>query len=280
MINPCMSTPWIEQKYVYVFVSANVRVKTNPLLCTPESHGVQPVQGGPGVHEVAEQVPDVVEWMLPIHCHSTVSPALIVVVLLPLIESTNCVPPWPTNTMWFGLGVGVAVVVRVTVGVSVTVAVPLPVVVGVRVVVAVAVVVAVLVPVNVGGFDPVRVGVTVRVTVGVLVCVEVGVVVEVREGVNVCEAVKVCDAVNVSDGVKVCDGVSVIDGVSVMLGVGDGPVGVRVGVTLGVVVGPPPGVRVRVGGPGCVGVCVATADWSAEPVTRYGSLVALSMTAA
>ena len=68
---------------------------------------------------VASQVPDVVECRSTTHCHSTVSPAVIVVRLLPLMESTKLFPPDPTRTTWLGLGVGDGVTVGVAVEVSV-----------------------------------------------------------------------------------------------------------------------------------------------------------------
>jgi hypothetical protein len=46
---------------VYVFVFVNVWLNVKPLLCTPESHGVQLVHGGPGVQPPGVHVPDVVE---------------------------------------------------------------------------------------------------------------------------------------------------------------------------------------------------------------------------
>src|SRR5262249_39995167 len=62
-----------------------------------------------GVHRVLEQVPEVtVCWPAPwTQSHSTVVPTVIVVVIVPLIESWNAGFPFaPTRTMWFGLGVG------------------------------------------------------------------------------------------------------------------------------------------------------------------------------
>ena len=74
---------------------------------------------------VASQVPDVVECKPApgTHCHSTVSPAVIVVMNVPLMESTKLFPPEPTRTTWLGLGVGdgVTVAVKVCVGVRVAV---------------------------------------------------------------------------------------------------------------------------------------------------------------
>ena len=57
-------------------------VKVPLLLLMPESQ--MPSTAQPG-----EQAPDVVEWVPPPQVQSTVSPALIVVVLLPLTESVN-----------------------------------------------------------------------------------------------------------------------------------------------------------------------------------------------
>ena len=44
-----------------MFDELKVCVKMKPLLCTPESQGVQPVQGGPGMQLLALHVPEVVE---------------------------------------------------------------------------------------------------------------------------------------------------------------------------------------------------------------------------
>ena len=60
---------------------------------TPESQIPSPAQGGQG--------PDVVEWLCSVSTQTqrTVSPALIVDVLVPLTGSTKLFPPWPTLTI-------------------------------------------------------------------------------------------------------------------------------------------------------------------------------------
>jgi hypothetical protein len=61
-----------------------------PLDFTPESQRPSPLQ----------QTPEVVEWALPDQTHCTVSPARIVVVLVPLWESEKAfAPPGPTSTV-------------------------------------------------------------------------------------------------------------------------------------------------------------------------------------
>ncbi len=59
-----------------------------PLDCTPEFH----------IPLALQQLPEVVECEPPAHVHLTVPPALIVVVPLPLTESTNEFEPPPTIT--------------------------------------------------------------------------------------------------------------------------------------------------------------------------------------
>ena len=185
-----------------------VWVNVKGVLCCPESHSsvFGGVPTGPGMQFVMLQVPDVVECVAFCQSHSTVVPTGIVVVLVPLIWSTNCVcRSNPTNTMWFPLGVIVGVNVRVFVAVRV--------------------------------FEFVRVNVKVWVIVGVSVGgAPVGVNVNVGPDVNVRVFVNVGEFVNVwvIDGVSVGVGegtVGVTLGVSVIVGVsvGGGTVGVGTG---------------------------------------------------
>jgi hypothetical protein len=71
-------------------------VKVDGGLSTPEFQSSP--NTGPGTQLTASHVPDVVECKGPCHTHSTVCPSVIVVVLVPLVSSTNAVPPWPTKT--------------------------------------------------------------------------------------------------------------------------------------------------------------------------------------
>lgn len=161
----------------------NWYVKVKPVLCWPEFHNSPPT--APGMQLLESQVPEVEECSPCTQSHSTIVPTGIVVVELPLEESTKLVLPLgPTCTMWFVFGVGdlvgvrVLVDVRVLVGVRVNVGVDEPVSVGVTDLVRVTdgVTVAVGVFEGVGGIDPVRVGVGVRVAVLVAVGVTGGIV--------------------------------------------------------------------------------------------------------
>src|SRR4029453_7605949 len=70
---------------------------------TPESHWPSGVQA-------PLQVPDVVEWKPLCQIQWTTLPARMVVVLLPLVRSTNVLPPLaPTSTVAEACGCGVAV---------------------------------------------------------------------------------------------------------------------------------------------------------------------------
>jgi hypothetical protein len=170
-------------------------------LCSPEFQK-------PLCMHVGLQSPEVVECSPLCHTQVTVSPAVIVVMFVPLIESTKLFPPDPTDTrcpVGVGVTVGVRVGVFVNVGVFVAVLVPLPVRVGV--------IEGVSVRVAVG---PDGVNVNVFVTSGVFVFVNVWVLVNV----------------GVIDGVRVRVGlgtVGVIEGVSVKVGVGVMGGGVGVG---------------------------------------------------
>jgi hypothetical protein len=70
---PVIAERWTEQKYGKVPAVGKVREKL-PLDFVPESQFPSAVQ----------HVPDVVEWVPLTHVHMMVSPARIVVVLLPL----------------------------------------------------------------------------------------------------------------------------------------------------------------------------------------------------
>ena len=178
----------------------NVNVKEDGGCSWPE------VQIPSGVQLTAVQVPDVEEWSPLTHSHSTVVPTAMVVVDVPLDESTKLVPPCPTKTTWFPLGVTVGVNVRVFVGVLVKE--------------------FVRVNVKVGVIDRVWVGVEVG-AVGVTVNVAVATDVFVRVKVGVMVKVGVIDGVRVGVGEGT---VGVTLGVSVLVGVGVMGVGVGVGI--------------------------------------------------
>jgi hypothetical protein len=101
-IVPVIIEPWAVQKYGNVPGDWNVRSNVMPDP-TPESHWPSGVQ--PPLHE-----PDVVEWKPLCQIQWTTLPARIVVVLLPLVLSTNVFPPLaPTSTVAEACGCGVAV---------------------------------------------------------------------------------------------------------------------------------------------------------------------------
>jgi hypothetical protein len=235
----------------------------------------------PGMQLLTVHVPDVVECRPVTQSHWTVVPTVIVVVSVPLTESTKVVPPpCPTNTMRFGFVVGVRVAVGVTVKVRV------------------GVLLAVCETVELSVREGVNVNVGVRLGVNVRVAVKVGVMLGVREFVGVFEIVNVCVAVNVFVGESVrvwvgvmvgVKGVPVREAVNVRVGVPEVGERVRVGldvdvrVTVGVAVTIVPPVVVRVGEGPFDGVRVMVggmAGPSLAPTTKMGSVVALSMTAA
>jgi hypothetical protein len=75
------------------------RSKVNGAACSPESHCSAALSS------------DVVEWKLCTQTQCTVVPRVIVVVVLPLTESTNWLPPCPTETLWTPPAGGVGVTV-------------------------------------------------------------------------------------------------------------------------------------------------------------------------